>query len=277
MRNQSWGNTARRQDSFRRGGFQPSFQVVEHRVHYYNAGFWLRAFAWWWDTLIFGLMQITVTLPLFLILAATAAVSLSSIRQTFGTPQGLRTLLESGDISLVLIGSGLVSVGLYCLYHVSFEVCFKGATPGKWLIGLRVFDGEDQPLTIGQSLARNVYKFTSFGIFMFGIILSSGLFQAGLVPVIPLVLVITAVSAFLTAIGGYLMAGLNEHKQALHDKWSYSYVVIDPACSKVKRIIFSGIAAGMILLSAVSQYYKVHASMQRPGWSQSMSILHQKH
>lgn len=278
MRNQSWGNTARQQDSLRRvrkSGFLPSFRVVEQRVQYNNAGFWLRLFAWWWDTLLFSVMQIAVILPLCLTLVATATLSLQTIKYTFGTQQGLRSLLNSGNISPVLLGMGVISVGLYCLYHVSFEVLCKGFTPGKWLIGIRVLDGEDAPLTIGQSLARNIYKFTSFGIIMFGLILSSGLIQSRIIVLVPIVLVVSAISAIMVGAGGYLMAGFTVHKQTLHDKWSYSYVVIDPACSNAKRITFSVIAAVAIILTSAHLHYALRSRLEQadPSHSRPYSFI----
>jgi len=97
MRNQSWGNAAR-QDFIRRGGSSPSFHVVEKRVSYDDAGFWLRLFAWWWDSLIFTVMQITLILPLVFTFMITTAVSLEKLRTTFGTPQGLRTLMAGGSL-----------------------------------------------------------------------------------------------------------------------------------------------------------------------------------
>jgi uncharacterized RDD family membrane protein YckC len=273
MGQQSWGNTARRQDSLRRGGFSSSFRIVEKQVKYENAGFWLRVFAWWWDTLIFGLMQTTVIITFIFGLTTTAVLNIQNLEEMLKSPQTLKNILTGGNISLVLITIGLITVGLYCLYHVSFEVFFNGATPGKWLIGLKVLDADDQPLSIRQSLERNTYKFTSFGIMIFGLILACGLIQSRLIILIPIVIVATTILGLVVGVVGYLMAAFTVQKQALHDQWSYSFVVLDPNCSNVKRVTFSVIAAIMIVLSFILQVNEQRSRHNQIGVMQPNSII----
>lgn len=47
-------------------------------------------------------------------------------------------------------------------YHVFFEVYRGGRTPGKRLAGLRVVDGRGLPLTLEQSLVRNIARVLDF-------------------------------------------------------------------------------------------------------------------
>lgn len=273
MKQQSWENTARRQDFLTGRDFSSAFRIVGKEVQYENAGFWLRLFAWWWDTLIFGALQATVFVTLLFALGATVALNIQNIQSTVRSTQVLKTLLTSGNASLVLIAVGFLTVGLYCLYHVSFEVLFNGVTPGKWLIGLRVLDGHNNPLSIQQSLERNIYKFTALGITIFGLILSYGLLQARLVILVPIVLAVTVILGLICGIGGYLMAAFTVQKQTLHDQWSYSFVVIDPSCPTIKRVIFSVSAAVIIILSSIVQTHEHRSSYSAQNPTQLNSFI----
>lgn len=54
-------------------------------------------------------------------------------------------------------------------YHVYFETRREGRSPGKRLAGLRVVDGRGLPLTLQQSMVRNVVRALDFLPLLYGI------------------------------------------------------------------------------------------------------------
>jgi uncharacterized RDD family membrane protein YckC len=85
----------------------------------------------------------------------------------------LPIILSIGKAGGVLIA---VSVGLFVgflirnLYFVYFEIAWRGATPGKRVVGLRVIDRHGGPLlstaVIARNLTREVEMFLPLGILM---------------------------------------------------------------------------------------------------------------
>jgi uncharacterized RDD family membrane protein YckC len=54
-------------------------------------------------------------------------------------------------------------------WHVFFEAYRQGRTPGKQLLGLRVVDGRGLPLSLEQSLVRNVVRALDFAPVFYGL------------------------------------------------------------------------------------------------------------
>jgi uncharacterized RDD family membrane protein YckC len=99
-----------------------------------------------------------------------------------------------GDASLVLVSSyalGLIGVWLYCAL---MESSASGATLGKQALRIRVITQNAEQLSFAQASGRH------FGKILSGLILGIG----------------------------YIMAGVTEHKQALHDMMAGCLVVRDP-------------------------------------------------
>lgn len=68
-------------------------------------------------------------------------------------------------------GMGLILIFIFLIqwfYHVYFEVYRKGQTPGKKWLGLSVLDARGTPVSVGQSILRNLMRtadFMPFGYF----------------------------------------------------------------------------------------------------------------
>jgi uncharacterized RDD family membrane protein YckC len=53
----------------------------------------------------------------------------------------------------------LVRFGMDWFYHVICELLFRGQTPGKRILGLRVVQGDGSPVEAGSSFIRNLLRF----------------------------------------------------------------------------------------------------------------------
>lgn len=53
----------------------------------------------------------------------------------------------------------LARFALDWFYHVFFDLCFRGQSPGKRVLGLRVIQDDGSPVSAGASLIRNLLRF----------------------------------------------------------------------------------------------------------------------
>jgi uncharacterized RDD family membrane protein YckC len=88
----------------------------------------------------------------------------------------IERMFKSGP--LFLSGAGLVFGevfwGIFCLFAYSFLEGRWGATPGKWVVGIRVLGTDLLPCGFGRALVRNLLKFIDgFFNFMVGILLAA--------------------------------------------------------------------------------------------------------
>ena len=90
-----------------------------------------------------GSRFVALSVDLVLVVAAGAMVSGLSA----ALPGGAGTLVRS--ILLLVLAWG---------YHVYFELRQQGQSPGKRVVGIRVVDGRGLPLSLEQSLVRNVVR-----------------------------------------------------------------------------------------------------------------------
>ena len=137
---------------------------VVSKWHY--GGFWIRFVAKLIDGVIVWIAQAFIALLFF---------------GTFGA-QFMPSVTRSASIGL-LLGFQLLSYGLIIVYETTF-LRYRGATPGKMALGLKVVRSNGQPLGWGVSAGR---------YFM------------------------SIVSAMILLIG-YIMAGFDDEKRALHDR-----------------------------------------------------------
>lgn len=81
------------------------------------------------------------------------------------------TMSISGFVLGGEVANGLILIFVFLMqwfYHVYFEVYRKGQTPGKKWLGLRVLDAGGTPISLGQSILRNLMRtadFLPFGYF----------------------------------------------------------------------------------------------------------------
>jgi uncharacterized RDD family membrane protein YckC len=83
------------------------------------------------------------------------------------------SLVRYTDSSLIAVSIGLfIGFLVRNLYFVYFELAWRGATPGKRIVGLRVIDRNGGPLfpsaVVARNLTREVESFIPFGILMTG-------------------------------------------------------------------------------------------------------------
>lgn len=193
------------------------------------AGFWLRFFALLIDSMLMGIISwVICDLLLRNIFKWSLHADLEALISewlgalTNGSSSGLPG--ASGLMELILVGMllrlmvlaviqafTLVTIGL--LYFPAFESSKLAATPGKWALGLRVTNLEDQPVSFSSAVTRHLSKVISF--FSFGI--------------------------------GFLMVGFTAQKQALHDILAKCLVQKDPLVSSERRF-FAAIASAIFFV-----------------------------
>lgn len=105
-------------------------ELIEIRLH--PAGFLPRGFAFLVDTVIRWCLLSLISIP----------------------------MMFFGDL-----GIGLFLISLFLVewfYPVFFEVLFKGKTPGKRLLGLKVLHDNGTPIGLSASIIRNFLRFADF-------------------------------------------------------------------------------------------------------------------
>lgn len=108
---------------------------------YQVAGIGSRFLATLLDTLIVILLQVAILVALLLILRAFNI-----------------TPLEGGLASWIYAVFGLVAFLFYWGYYIFFELLWNGQTPGKRWMGLRVIRADGTPITLSESLIRNLAR-----------------------------------------------------------------------------------------------------------------------
>jgi uncharacterized RDD family membrane protein YckC len=143
------------------------------------AGFWLRLVAHLIDGFLIGVAMLFLIVPLFFLMGGVAFFS--SFRHEVGDRLDPAQMGALFSLITVLVGASLLGQWLYYAYLESGE---KQATWGKQMLGLYVTDLAGNRITFGRASGRFFAK------------IISGLIPLGI---------------------GYIMAGITERKQALHD------------------------------------------------------------
>lgn len=119
---------------------------------YQIAGLGSRFMATLVDTLLIFFLQVVVILVATLIMAA---VSIST---------------ESEELSgWVIAILGLIAALFSWGYYVFFEMLWNGQSPGKRWVGLRVIRADGTPITLSESLIRNLARLVDFLPIAYGI------------------------------------------------------------------------------------------------------------
>jgi uncharacterized RDD family membrane protein YckC len=141
------------------------------------AGFWLRFVAWFIDSLILGVLEWFIIVPILATIGFASNFSYSDLQNV-------------EDISsLVAIGSALIGLAwvvnraILILYHSVLESSKFQGSIGKMALQLIVTDVNGQKLDFGKAFVRNLCKLISN----------------------------------ITLAIGYIVAGFTDKKQALHD------------------------------------------------------------
>jgi len=141
------------------------------------AGFWLRFVAYFIDDIILSAIGFVISLP-FIGTIIFSGIAISELNE--GERSKLFGVAGIVGVVLLLIIT-ITAVGW--LYYALMESSKQQATLGKMALGLKVTDREGNKVSFGRATGR-----------YFGKILSNMIFMIG-----------------------YILAGLTEKKQALHD------------------------------------------------------------
>jgi uncharacterized RDD family membrane protein YckC len=153
-------------------------QAAAGYVHY--AGFWIRFLARVIDGILLGVAGAIIRIPLFLMLGIGSGFG-GGFGRGFGRG-GFGTDFRLAPIMGLVGLSVLLSIALAAVYEVYF-VSTRGGTPGKLALGLKIVRADGSPVDAGLALGRWCAHFLSGAIFMIG----------------------------------YIMAGFDAQKRALHD------------------------------------------------------------
>ncbi len=138
-------------------------ETEQHQFYY--AGFWARAAAYFLD----GGITTFISVQMYTMFREQMYYSYDFFESHSGR-----------YVRFYVIVFGLI---FNWFYFAGFESSYLQATPGKWLLGIRVTDLQNKRITFGQATGRHFAKI---------------------------------VSALILCIG-YMMAGFTERRQALHD------------------------------------------------------------
>jgi uncharacterized RDD family membrane protein YckC len=154
------------------------------------AGFWLRVVAYLIDSIVLGLAFCAIFIPFAVMTGLTAA--LANIHP--GEDPGDVGAALGGTIVLGFLTIVALSVLGSWLYHAKMESSSWQATLGKKALNLRVTDMNGAPITFGRATGRHFAK------------IITGLIPLGV---------------------GFMLAGLTERRQALHDMIASCLVLRD--------------------------------------------------
>ena len=171
----------------------------EYALEY--AGFWVRLGA--------IVIDIVVLLLIYVILSKLATLVVSfSIANTFGSLSwDLDLLKELFQNPLILLAALVIKIA----YFVGFWA-WRGQTPGKMLLGIKVIRTDSSPLTLGHAFLRYLGY----------------------------------VASALTFCIGFIWVAFDERKQGLHDKIADTYVVKLPVRQVVLAQTYARSEAGIV-------------------------------
>lgn len=112
---------------------------------YQVAGIGSRFLASLVDTIIVGLLQVVILFVLILVLNAMDG----------------NAFAEQFSAWLIAI-LGLIGAIFYWGYYIFFEMLWNGQSPGKRWVGLRVIRTDGTPITLSESLIRNLVRLIDF-------------------------------------------------------------------------------------------------------------------
>lgn len=222
------------------------------------AGFWLRLFAYTYDSIIVSL--ILSALGALALFAAFSVIGLSKLdlaRMTI-SPTELLALLRGPGVIFFAIWILMILV-LNIAYGTLCEASRYQATVGKMLMGLEVSNAENVRLTRQQALRRNILKqkWTALGC-IFALLFVAALLMQGITPPALLLLLVPAVVSPIGWMVDTAACGMTRHKQTFYDRSASTFVDCRPDVSAKRRIIFGTIAAILLVSGALSGSSRSH-------------------
>ncbi len=129
------------------------------------AGFWLRFVAYIIDSIILGIVQSIVVVPLLAVFGITFASGINNMSEDEMVGAAIAFITAMSGISFLFFI-------LQTLYFTIMEASKYQATFGKMALGLKVTDADGKPVDFVKSLIRNLGKIVSSAIFMIGYIIA---------------------------------------------------------------------------------------------------------
>ncbi|MFN8392754.1 MAG: RDD family protein [Bdellovibrionota bacterium] len=214
------------------------------------AGFWLRVWASFYDSLLLGtVVGLSVTTVICSVVYMSSQLPFARAFEEFkyAVQMTYSAWIVLGFASMLSFGA----IGANILYGALFESSRLQATPGKILLGLIVTDLSGQRISFAQALNRNMRKHRwnliwialwTVGFCCF--LLPGPLWAGGLVLLPALVL---------PFIGCYerSQAAFSRHKQTSYDEMSDCLVEKLDRSSELARLFFASLAAVLMLLTGV--------------------------
>ncbi len=156
-------------------------EIIDDRKEMEYAGFWLRFAAYLIDSAVLSVSAIIIATPAILTIVGVAI----SLREINSFPQLLEdgNWLKIGIIVGVIILASLLGLVVGWLYYALMESSRYGGTLGKLAVGIKVTDLNGERVTFARASGRYFARIVTN----------------------------------LTMLIGYIIAGITERKQALHD------------------------------------------------------------
>jgi uncharacterized RDD family membrane protein YckC len=76
---------------------------------------------------------------------------------------------DSSSNSFLIALLSLISFAFFWGYYIFFEMRWNGSSPGKRLVGIRVIRGDGTPITLAESVIRNLIRLVDFLPALYGL------------------------------------------------------------------------------------------------------------
>jgi len=177
--------------------------MYQENNNFRYAGFWMRVMAFILDHLILGFIKAILIFPFSVALSFGSMFSRENNDFYFASYTFIETGSEAAAVFAflyTLVIMFILNTIVEWLYYAFFESSKKMATPGKFILGLKVTDFSGSRISFGKATGRYFSKFLSSMIL--GI--------------------------------GYIMAAFTERKQTLHDILANCFVIYNYNHKKIE-------------------------------------------
>jgi len=106
------------------------------------------------DSLLIILLQAIVTLLIILVSVVVLSLDGSSLSDFFES--------EDSALAWLAAGLGLLAFAFFWGYYIFFELLWNGQSPGKRWVGLRVIRADGAPISLAESIIRNLIRLVDF-------------------------------------------------------------------------------------------------------------------
>lgn len=233
-----------------------NFSTNKQLAHIDPAGFWLRLFAFIYDSVIAGVVATITFIGIFALLGNSfTSSSFNYLDMNLNNITDLGLLITTNGIIILAISS-LLPIAVNALYYSVFEASNLQATPGKLLLGIKVASDDLLPVSFMQALKRNVLRHLHILIVIAGLFLTLISISQGRVSILStIILLIATLACPIIFLVGHLMVAFTENKQSLHDRLSDCLVIKNDEVPNIQRFFFSALAVSLFIGCFVINYY----------------------